>query len=64
MSHTKTVPKVEKHEVAHFGKDFLAALRYAQQAHGDLVQIPLGTSNMILASHPELGAGFAHQYRS
>ncbi len=48
------VPKVEKEEVIHFGKDFLAALRYAQQAHGDLVQIPLGTSNMILASHPDL----------
>ena len=48
------VPKVEKEEVAHFGKDFLAALRYAQEVHGDLAQIPLGTSNMILASHPEL----------
>ena len=54
MSRAPAVPKVEKEEVIHFGKDFLAALRYAQQTHGDLVQIPLGTSNMILASHPEL----------
>jgi len=57
MSHASIappVPKVAKEEVSHFGKDFLAALRYAQKTYGDLVQIPLGTSNMILASHPEL----------
>ncbi|MEZ4632736.1 MAG: cytochrome P450 [Deinococcales bacterium] len=47
-------PLIPKHELTHFGKDFLAALRYAQTNYGDLVRVPLGNNLFYLLSHPEL----------